>query len=562
MSGRGFLRRRLRRDERGVILVMAVPGLVLALLATALSVDIGRQVLEKRTDQSVADAAALDAARNPANAQALAEASARRNGFEPTAPGHSVVAQRGSVSAAKVFTADPAGSSVLVTVSSHIDYIFAPMDKTLTARAVATMGGGKEAGFSIGTSLASVDTSKSALLNAVLGGMIGGSADVVGWKGLVNSHVTVEALRQELELLDAGVQFGTVDQLLAADLTLADVAQATANALTTQGDTNAALFLGPTGIIARMTNTATFQLGDLLSVAEGAENSALATEFNIFSLLTGSAMVANGTNAVSIPNIGVAIPNVGSVGLSLTVVEGPKTYIGPDQTVNGNVPHATTGQVQLTLTPALNIPLSIVGLAGVSVTGSLPVSLTAAGATANLTSITCPNPNGSERVTVDLKPLTTTASGPLTVTASVLGLPLTFAATTTATAPVLDPPAQYLDFSYPGEFYPTAASKRIGASPVGLGAVTTFATTASIGTPPIVPFLLTATVNALLATATPLIGPAVSAVLPPVLTSLDTLVVKPLLDALGVSIGAADVTALKANMATTCGSPLHPSLVN
>jgi uncharacterized membrane protein len=59
---------RLRRDESGAILVRAVPGVVLALVATALSVDIGRQVVEKRTDQSVADAAALDASRNPANA--------------------------------------------------------------------------------------------------------------------------------------------------------------------------------------------------------------------------------------------------------------------------------------------------------------------------------------------------------------------------------------------------------------------------------------------------------------------------------------------------------------
>jgi uncharacterized membrane protein len=563
---RGLFGWRLRRDERGVIMVMAVPGVILALLATALSVDIGRQVLEKRTDQSVADAAALDAARNPANAQVLAEASARRNGFDPTAPGNSIVAQRGNVDANRVFTAAPAGSAVLVTVSSNMDYIFTPGDKTLTARAVAAMGGGKVAGFTIGSNVASIDTTKSALINAVLGQMMGGSgvsADIVGWQGLVSAHVTLEALRQELELLDAGVQFGTVEEMLAADLTMAELATATANALSRSGNTSAALlFTQAGGVIATSTNTSAFQLGDMITVAQGSGAAALATDFNVFGLITGGATLANGTNTVSIPNIGVVIPNVGAVGLSLKVGEGLQTYIGPDQTVKPG-PHASTSQVELTLTPAINIPISVAGLAGTTVTGPLPVKVTAAGADATLTSITCPNPNGGERVTVDIKPVTTSVNAPLTVTATVLGLPVTFNATTTGSG-AFNPPSTYLDFTYPGDFYavnPTAAPKRVGASPLGLASITALSTSATVGTPPIIPPLLSGTVNGLLATATPLVGPAVSAALAPVLTNLDTLVVKPLLDALGLSVGATDVTAL-GNLASNCSVPSHPTLLN
>lgn len=558
---------RPRRDERGVILVMAVPGLVLALVAMALSVDIGRQVFEKRSDQSIADAAALDAARVPANAQALAEASARRNGFDPAASGHSLVAQRGTVDAQRVFTPAAAGNAVLVTISSHMDYIFVPGDKTVTARAAATMGGGKQGGFTLGTSLASVDSSKSPLLNAVLGRMMGGSgvtADVVGWQGLVNSHITLEALRQELELLDAGVQFGTVDQLLASDITMAKLAQASANALTKKGDSNASLFLGPTGIIAKSTNTATFKLGDMIKVAEGSGASALATEFDVFGLVTGGAMLANGTNTVSIPNIGITIPNVGNVSLSLKVIEVPQHYVGPDITVNPPAPgeaHAKTGQVELTLTPTLNVPVSVTGLVGTTVTGALPVQVTAAGATANLTSITCPNPNGGERVTVDLKPVSSSASAPLTVTASVLTFPITFNSTTTG-AGVVDAPPAALDFSYPTEFTPPGVRKRVGASPLGLGTMTTFSSTVTLGPLPVIPALLQGTVNATLATATPLVGPAVNLALPGVLNNLSTLVMKPLLDTLGVSIGAADVTAPKMDFVTTCGLPVRPSLVN
>ena len=544
--------------------MMAVPGVVLALAAMALSVDMGRQVFEKRTDQSVADAAALDASRNPANAQALAEASARRNGFDPTAPGHLLVAQRGTVDANKVFTADPAGPAVLVSVTSSLDYIFMPGDRSLTARAVAVMGGGKQSGFSIGTSLASLDTSKSALLNAVLGRWFGGTVDVVSWHGLVSSHVTLEALRGQLELLDAGVQFGTVDQLLTSDITMAELAQATAAVLTSQGDTNASLFAGPAGIIAQSTNTATFKLGEMIEVAAGAEGSALASEFNVFSLLTGSAMVANGSNAIDLNDIGITIPNVGSTKLSLKVVDGLKTYFGPDASVRPG-PHRTTGQIQLTLTPNLNLPVSVVGLAGVTVTGDLPLSLTAAGADATLKTITCPNPNGSQTVNVDLKALTTSVNGSLSVTASVLGNPFTMNASTTGTTPVLDPAPQDVNFIYPGEFSPSAGAKRVGGSPIGLGTLTTFSTSASIATAPSVGPLLQATVNAALSVSTPLVGPAISTALKPVLTSLDTLVIKPLLDTLGVSIGAADVTALNPptlNLLTTCGAPVYPMLVN
>lgn len=560
MVRRWLTRRLARGDERGVVLVMAVPGVILALASIALSVDVGRQVLQKREQQSVADAAALDAARDPATAQARALASAVRNRFDAAAAGASVVAQRGTVDADRVFTADPAGTAVLVTVTAPMDYLFVPMHHTITARAVAVMGGGKVAGFTIGTTLASVDTTKSPLLNAVLGAMIGGNADIVSWKGLVTSHVTVEALREELEALDAGVQFGTVDQLLSADITLGKLARATGNALTKQGDSNAGLFAGPTSIVTAMASTATFRLGDMISVAEGAGDSALATQLDVFSLLTGSAMVANGTNVVSVPDIGIAVPNVGTTSLSLKVVEAPQTYIGPDATVKAG-PHVTTAQVELTLTPTLNVPISVTGLTGATVTGSFPVKLTGAGADGTLTTITCPNPNGGIRVTVDQKAVASSVSAPLVVSASVLGLPIIYNVTTSG-AGALDGPPTAVDFSYPTEFSPPAGPKRVGTAPLALGTMTTLSSSAALGPLPVIPALLTSSVNATLATATPLVAPAVDAALPAVLDDLATLVQKPLLDTLGISVGAADVSALPAQLTTTCGTPMHPALVN
>ena len=75
-------RREGQPDEKGAILVLAAVGLVVAMIAAGLAVDIGRLASFARTDQKVADLAALDAVRVlPTNPTAAAAASAARNGF-------------------------------------------------------------------------------------------------------------------------------------------------------------------------------------------------------------------------------------------------------------------------------------------------------------------------------------------------------------------------------------------------------------------------------------------------------------------------------------------------
>ncbi|MEA3075441.1 MAG: hypothetical protein QOF60_349, partial [Actinomycetota bacterium] len=65
-----FVRRIGRaRDERGAMLVLAATGLVLAMIFSALAIDIGFLAADKRTDQKIADMAALDASRNLLNIQ-------------------------------------------------------------------------------------------------------------------------------------------------------------------------------------------------------------------------------------------------------------------------------------------------------------------------------------------------------------------------------------------------------------------------------------------------------------------------------------------------------------
>ena len=160
------------RDERGAMLVLSAAGLVLAMIFTALAVDIGFLAADKRTDQKIADMAALDASRNLENIQALAEASALRNGFVRDAK-RTVFAELVTPDGSGDYVPSATGKFVRVTIKSPRKPFFpfvSPNERIVTARAVA--GGEPEAEFTVGSALASLDTQKSALDN-IIGPMLG-----------------------------------------------------------------------------------------------------------------------------------------------------------------------------------------------------------------------------------------------------------------------------------------------------------------------------------------------------------------------------------------------------
>ena len=534
---------RPRRDERGAVLVMSVAGLLLALVASALSVDIGRQVLERREDQAVADMVALDAVRDLADPQGAAEQAALRNGFDPSAPGSSLVAERGTLDAANNFTPDPAGRAVRVTVGSTMDYVFAPGSASLSARAVARMSD-RTAMFGIGSTLATVNASYAPVINPVLGAMIGGNADVVGWQGLATSYVTVAGLQQQLA--NAGFQVGTVDQLLDAEITLADLAQATADALSASGDSNAALYSGAGGIVAQSTSTTKFRLGDFVEAGQGTGSGVLSAKLNAWRLLTASAIVANGTNLVSVPSASVTVPGVSNTALTLKVIEGPKWKAGPVGTT------VDTAQVELSLTTTLNLPITVTGLVGARVTGSLPLDLTAAGATGTLHAIDCPDPNGGITVRVATQAVSGSGSSTLRVSSVLPLVGLTgLLDVATAAAVGTTPNVSDVPFDYPSEFDPPAGSKQAGPAPVGLGGMTSLSQAASA-----VPL-------AAVPVPVPTVVDATFAAVKGVLDTVDSSYLTPLLDALGVRLGVADVWADQPYFAAQsgCDRPQYPVLV-
>lgn len=507
-----------RGDERGAIMVLSVVGFVVMIVASALSVDIGRVALEKRKDQAVADLAALDAARDRNNAATLASDGAKRNGFDPTAPGHNISVVVGSLDSSGAFVPNVGSTAVKVTVSSVVNYLFQAGSHSVSASAVAAMQ--DKAGFWIGSSLGSISTDQAALLNQTIGPMIGTvgggalSITAVGWQGLLTASVTLQALSNQL--VTSGLDVGTVDKLMSADITVAQLYNATATVLTNQGQLAQANVLSALATAAG-SGSAHLKLGDLFSFNQGDPGTVMSTSINLLPYVTGTAEIANGSNLITIPSATVAVPNVTATAVSLQIIEKPRFYFG---TVSNPGPSVTTGQVHLTVTPTLNLPITVPGLVTPKITGALPVDITSAGADGTLEAVACTNPQ-SITVGVDPKPVAETASGGLQVTA--LGLPLPVAVTVNASATVTGSHGD-LNFAYPSEFSPPAPSKHSGSTTIGLGSLAN-STNVTVGSG-----LVTV--------------PVVVNALNPALSNLDSLVVQPLAQALGLEIGSADVAAL------------------
>jgi len=378
------------------------------------------------------------------------------------------------------------------------------------------------------------------LLNLLFQALLPGTTvnvSVLDWNALAQSNVNLNALVTQL-----GTNLGLSDtsQILNTNITLAQlqlalvqVAQAGGNAAAVNALN--ALPLSVPGL------TGTIKLGDFLNVAQGSQGVALGSRLSLLQLVNSSAQSAalNGSNTVSISDAGISVPGVVSTAVTLTVIEPPKMYIGPK---GGPTPPLSTGQVSLKVTPKLDLDVTISGLVGAKVNNDLPVAITVAGAKGYIKDINCGTPKA---MTVNVDPSafsgSATTSTPLRLSAVVLAVrvPLLDIGTTSV-VPSTDAPAQDVTFSYPSEFFPTGTSKHVGSQPIGLQALTTFTagTTTVLGVLP----LPTATVVATVFDA-----------LSPVLGNVDSSIVTPLLTALGIDIGGADVTAL--TDALKCDTP-------
>lgn len=576
--------RRRVEGERGAVLPICALVLGALILFTSFAVDLGYQRTARRDMQALADVIALDLARrlNGSTAGALASTmdvalveSLARNVEDTVGEPPAVTYRLGVVNGANQFTAvasNQVPTAVEVRAETEVDYFFRPGTGGAVRLAVAGQDSCGE--FLLGSLLGSIDTGQAALLNRVLprwlGSLVDLNLDVASWQGVANSTIDVARLRAEMEALSPGsAASGTISRrnfLLAA-----------ANSFTQPGNaTQAALF---NSMAAAVVNpSANFDVNSWLggNIGNGSAAGGVANVPQFLPLLpfvSGAAQAINGTSTIDLTGVNVGIPGLTVTSASLRVTQAP---------VLGDCRNpARNAQVVLSLTTALDIDaaditlinqtLAALGIApfplptpltrltqtasAFALTGTLRIDVTSAGATGTIPAggITCPGTPGAgmavfvdtQLVTATVHPTTlslsatlaTPAVPPLVPPITLLNQLLATVTLGNASAPIQATGGDgTVTFLHPSEFAPnvgTGGAKRPAANGnLGLTAPTTAATSNTTLVAPI------ATANQTLTIGN------VNALLAPVVSELNRLVVSRLSRALGLSLGSADVTAL------------------
>jgi uncharacterized membrane protein len=557
------------RAQRGAIGLFGLLVLIMGLGFVVLALDTGRLALEKRRLQEIADLAAIDAVQQAglcsgtesldvAAVRAAAQQSAVRNGYAGnlgTEANAVLLGDVDTVAGVRQFTATGSAAATAVQVTATAEVVRSLVaggwyGGTLTLQAVAVAQREPLAGFWVGSFLASVDSEDATVLNGVLGGMLGSaiSLSAVSYEGLAAADITLEQLITGAQLAGVSLAANSVEGLLATNVTVADFLSIVATALSADGDATAAAAVDD--MSAAATAPDTISIGDVLNVTADNPETALDSEVNAYALGSAALQLAREGQTISMP-VSATLPlGLGAVDVSLGIIEAPQVAVGPPgRDENGNwKTEASTGQVQLQIDAPITV--NLLGLVDVSLT--LSVAAEAARTNAWLASIQCASVNqAAHQVVIGAQPGIATldvghytdiddpnsAREPVTatVTLTATGAPLTSIEISATTE--LSSGQQDLHYEV-SVATPLPQQQTVGtelASALG-NATQSLAGSLSTGmetNPPVnLPLsgLTSALIESELATA-----------LAPLLTALDEAVLDPVMRALGVNLGGADI---------------------
>ena len=411
---------RLKRflwDRRANFAVLTALGAPIAIALCAVAIDEGSLFTERRAAQSLTDIAAITAAANIGKAEAAVLLTLRDNGIANAEIDATGTRPPGDRTLVKVVTghhskAAALGSRFRPGGSPPFNAVQVSMRKTgalyfgsaLMASPVivttAVASAPAEAAFSVGSGLVDIDTERSPILNAVLGGLLGTnlSLKAVDYKALARADINVlsfvDGLATRLNL--TGVSY---DDVLATRATVGDIAAVMANVPGVSGTDKALL----QAIAAKASATATLplrqlvNLGTLANLGTGQSVPGLTVNASALSLLTAAAALANGQRQVDL-NLGATIPGLLSAKLSIAI--GEREQQSPWLTVGGPGTLVRTAQIRLKLLVSLGISPDTDLPLGVSLLSvQVPLHVEIAHAEARLTDINCPT-GGPESVRV------------------------------------------------------------------------------------------------------------------------------------------------------------------
>ncbi|MGA4049281.1 TadG family pilus assembly protein [Ralstonia pseudosolanacearum] len=388
---------RLRRTARGVVSLLTTVFVATLGLTLLVSVDIGNVFFTQRALQRAADMAAMAAAQRLDIPTQVAQQSVTQNGLSVTPTVVPGVWNATNTAAAPTYFCASGSTGCIgtvnaaqVTLTQNVPYFFSVGQRTLTATAIAKNTA--IVSFSLGSGLASTNTG---LLNSVLGALLGNgnsalNLDLVSYQGLANTTIRVSDLM-------AALNVGTVQQLIAAQVSLSQLVSAVVSAGGQNGLTGVSVgtVLAPNTLVlgALLRNTlinvgnSTGTPGVLQFLAQaGNDQSVLNAQLNVLDLVTTAAQIANNKNAVAI-STGLTLPGLLGTTLNLKVIQPPVIAIGPPgKDTSGNwMTQASAGQVRL----GLNVSASVLApLATINV----PIGVVVAGASAHAVDAYCPVP--------------------------------------------------------------------------------------------------------------------------------------------------------------------------
>jgi uncharacterized membrane protein len=570
--------RKHRRGERGTI--APIVALFMTVLIAALgALDVGNAFFARRSLQRTADLASLAGAQRMDDAcaqpTATARANAAANGFAPDATGQSlkVVCGRWDTNAnagpsffAATNTATPL-NALQVTATRAVPYFFLGPARQMSATATAQAT--NLGAFTLGTTLAQVQGGlANALLNALLGANL--NLSLASYESLANARVRMRDL-----VAAAGV--GTVDQLLAMQLSVAQLSNLMLSALstTTVADADLQTDLATLQAIAGAgaTNSVSFPLGDgqgagrggghgVIALGVADAQSALDATVSPFDALVVAAEIANtGRPPVDLAT-GLDIAGLHAA-LQVQIIEPPVLAVGEagiDPVTQRWRTQASTAQVRLYLDVALGTPaLPVIGSVGLHV----PLSLEAAPGTAWLQAANCAPTQAASTSTIGVQPglaqvclgdppANPSAAQPFgcTTPATLVNVANVVKVTAHAALPAVVPQSSATTLTFygatPADAYQSADSNAVGS----VLATALSGLTASLSQP-----------NGL---NVALLGGAVSVPLGPIVDALSTvltpaldsllggidLAIDPLLQLLGVQVGVATVH----DLSLTCGT--------
>ena len=333
-STRSQLSSRMRTRSRGSIVVNLAIAMSLIVI-TLIGSELGYLFFLKRELQKTADLAALAGAQalGPNNcgvAQQAAVSNAAQNLPAGISPVLTTEVSCGNWDASRPgplhYGTPGTGqrlNAVRVTLSRAplrlLPLLSGNSQRTVTVEALAAQ---KQplASLTVRNTLVTVDSTKSPLLNAIVGGLLGGSIniDALGWNGLLNSDIKLLDFLDQLKIA-LNISAGGYDQVLNTQAEVGTLLQAMIVALERSGATAQVAIdaLKQIKVAAELAATKPLlKVADLLNIETGTDAAGLKTDLQLFQLVNSVVQLANGKNAAA---VALNIPSLAGITTSVKI---------------------------------------------------------------------------------------------------------------------------------------------------------------------------------------------------------------------------------------------------